>query len=114
SKITYRYYDNHVGNHDLLLVGGVLGLLIVWLSVFSIIAFIFRLEKNGYGKSIFVFGIAIITMMLIHTTSRNMVSFLMPVDSAFLLALILSNVNSFSIKTNIKRQEQREWEKREL
>ncbi len=114
SKITYRYYENHVGNHDLLLVGGVLGLLIVWLSVFSIIAFIFRLEKNGYGKSIFVFGIAIITMMLIHTTSRNMVSFLMPVDSAFLLALILSNVNSFSIKTNIKRQEQREWEKREL
>jgi hypothetical protein len=93
SKITYQYYDGHVGNHTLLLIGGVVGLLVVWLTVIAIVIKLFTLEKYGNVKGVFVFGITMLSVMIIHSTSRNMVSFLMPADSAFFICILLNHVN---------------------
>ncbi|HPI68630.1 MAG TPA: hypothetical protein PL003_05350 [Bacteroidales bacterium] len=94
SKVSADYYDGHVGNHNLLLVGGYTGLIIVWGTVFWIILFFYRFDKrNGRFKGVFIFGIALIAIMIIHSTSRTMVSFYMPVDTAFLIALFFNQVN---------------------
>ncbi len=101
SKVSMEYYDGHVGNHLLLLMGGVVGLAIVWLIVLSLIIKIFLLEiKNKGYTGIFVFGMGLIAIMIIHSTSRVMISFIMPFDSAFLLALIFNQINAHIQEVN--------------
>ncbi|MBN2863658.1 MAG: O-antigen ligase family protein [Bacteroidales bacterium] len=95
SRVTSEYYDGHVGNHSLLLIGGIAGLTIIWGTAFAIIIYLYRKERrNRYLKGVFVFGIALLAIMIIHSTSRVMVSFIMPVDIAFMIALFLSQVNT--------------------
>lgn len=94
SKVTNDFYDNHVGNHLLLLSGGIIGLLIVYFTVIGLIVYFYRKNFTKLGEGFFVFGIALISIMLIHSTSRNMLAFLMPVDTAFFLGLIFNHVNA--------------------
>jgi len=94
SRITSEYWDHHVGNHTLLLTGGIVGLSIIWLSILSIIIFVFRRESNVYSKGIFVFGFALMSFMIIHSTNRIMPDFVQFAPwAAFLFALIFSNIN---------------------
>ncbi len=94
SRVSADYYDGHVGNHNLLLMGGISGLIIVWGTVLWIIRFLYRLDRIDLRfKGVFIFGIALIAIMIIHSTSRTMVSFYMPVDTAFLIALFFNQVN---------------------
>jgi hypothetical protein len=95
SRVTSEYYDGHVGNHSLLLIGGIAGFAITWATVFALIIYLYRKERrNRYMKGVFVFGIALMAIMIIHSTSRVMVSFIMPVDIAFMITLFLNQVNS--------------------
>jgi hypothetical protein len=94
SKVSFDYYDGHVGNHSLLIMGGIVGLVILWISVLSIIWFLFRADRRFPKSGIFVFGLAFISIMIIHSSSRAMVSFYMPTDSAFLIGLIFNHFNA--------------------
>jgi len=103
SKVSAEYYDHHVGNHSLLITSGILGLSIIWLTVISIVYYIFKLEsKSKYFKSFFVFGIAIMALMLIHSSNEITISFFgTPVDAAILWVIIFNNINA-SIDSVIK------------
>lgn len=94
SKVSAEYYDPHVGNHNLLLVGGIIGLAIFWLTMLFMVSYFFRMDFKFPTFGFFVFGLALLSIMIIHSTSRTMVSFYMPVDAAFLIALIFNNFNS--------------------
>lgn len=95
SDISSEYYDDHVGNHSLLLMGGIVGLIIIWLTVLSIILFLYRLEKrNKFYRGFFVFGIAGMGIMIIHSTTRSMISYQMPIDIALIITLLLNQVNA--------------------
>lgn len=94
SKVTSEYYDGHVGNHSILLMGGLAGFAILLGTVLRIIWFFFRLDYKKPGNGFIVFGLGVIAIMIIHSTSRTMVSFYMPSDAAFLIGLILNNFNA--------------------
>lgn len=105
SQVTNEYYDGHVGNHSLLLMGGYLGFAIVWISILLLVLYFYRLETKFINtRGVFVFGLAIIGIMIIHSTSRVMVSYRMPIDSAFLIALFLNNANVLLNKKPIVRK----------
>ncbi|MFP4024592.1 MAG: hypothetical protein ACLFVR_08695 [Thiohalospira sp.] len=93
SKVTQEYYDGHVGNHSLLLMGGVVGLAIVWFTAIAIMLYFFKIDLNNPGHGYFVFALAIIAIMIIHSSSRIMVSYYFPANVAFLLGLIFNNFN---------------------
>lgn len=107
SKITSRYYDAHVGNHTLLLMGGIVGLSIIWLTVISIIFNLYRIEKkyrNYYG--IFVMGLGFLSIMIIHSTNVIMISFVrMPPASVFLIALLFNHINAQIHSFKVDRQQ---------
>jgi len=95
SKVSADYYDGHVGNHNLLLVGGIVGFILFWATVLGIVLYLLRLEGNNIRfKGVFVFGIAMLSIMIIHSTSRTMVSFYMPSDVSFLIAVMFNNINA--------------------
>lgn len=102
SRVTASYYDPHVGNHSLLLSGGIVGLTIIWLTAIAMVFYFYQIDQIGYRTGSFVIGIAIIGIMFIHSTSRAMVSYLMPTDTAFLLALLFnhSNALAYHVKHN--------------
>jgi len=100
SSVTFDYYDNHVGNHSLLLTGGVIGLIIVWMTVFRIILFLFRLNGKIYESGLFVFGLTLVAIMVIHSTSRGMIGYIMSADSAFFLCLIFNHINANILHTH--------------
>lgn len=95
SKTTTEYYDGHVGNHSLLLIGGFTGFAVVWITIITIVIYLYKLDRRiKKNKGIFVFGLGLIAIMIIHSTSRAMVSFMMPVDVAFIISLMFSHVNA--------------------
>jgi len=94
SNVTAEYWDEHVGNHILLLMGGIVGFVILWGTFLAMLIFIYRLEKaHKYYTGVFVAGMGLMAVMIIHSTSRLMVSYIMPADSAFVLAILFSMVN---------------------
>lgn len=106
SRVTEDYYDGHVGNHSLLLMGGITGLLIVYITITALIIHLLRQDLGRNGRGIFVFSIALLSVMIIHSTSRAMVSFYFPADSAFMIALFFSHVNAVkteSIKAELQK-----------
>lgn len=106
SKITYDYYDAHVGNHHLLLIGGIVGTSIIWLISMSMVLFLYLIEKkNKYCRGIFVFGLALIAIMIIHSTNRIMVSFMMPADISFLIAILFNHINAHAQESNFFLEE---------
>jgi len=96
SKITSEYYDGHVGNHTLLLMGGIVGLSIVWLTCILIIAFLYRLEKQqSFYNGVFIFGLGLFSILIIHSTNMVMISYVkMPPHSAFVIAMLFNQVNA--------------------
>ena len=94
SKISAEYFDGHVGNHNLLLMGGVIGFAIIWLTILFVVFYFFRLDVRFPSNGFFVFGLSIIAIMIIHSSSRSMVSYYMPADSAFLIALLFNHINA--------------------
>lgn len=94
SQVTEEYYDGHVGNHSLLIMGGIVGMAIVYFTVIFIIFFLFRASNKHSGKGLYYFGLALISIMIIHSTSRAMVSFYFPADSAFIIAMFCNHVNA--------------------
>lgn len=94
SKITEDYYDGHVGNHSLLLMGGIIGFIIVWLSIILAVIRFFQISKYRISRASFVFGFALLAIMIIHSTSRVMVSFYFPADSALLIAMFFGHTNA--------------------
>ncbi|MDX9929672.1 MAG: hypothetical protein RBS37_07455 [Bacteroidales bacterium] len=95
SRVSSDYYDGHVGNHVLLLMGGVTGLTLVWGTMLIIIFRIYMIDRSrNQAKGLFVFGLGLVAIMVIHSTSRVMVAFRMPSDSAFIIALMLNHVNA--------------------
>jgi hypothetical protein len=99
SSVTFDYYDNHVGNHSILLTGGVIGLVIVWMTIISIILYLFRLNRIIYKSGLFVFGLALVSVMIIHSTSRGMIGYIMSADSAFFICLIFNHINANILHT---------------
>jgi hypothetical protein len=93
SKVSAKYFDGHVGNHSLLLMGGIIGLAIIWITIFSLVWYFFRIDLRFPGNGFFVFGLALLTIMIIHSTSRSMVSYYMSADAAFLIGLIFNHFN---------------------
>lgn len=93
SAISAEYYDKHVGNHVLLLISGVFGFVLLYILIIAILRYIYKLAKI-VDKSIFIFCLAILSILIIHATSREMISYLMPTDSAFFLALIFNHINA--------------------
>jgi hypothetical protein len=96
SKVTAEFFDEHVGNHSILLMGGIIGLIIIWGSVLALTFFIFRVDFKNSGKGVFVIGLALLTIMIIHSTSRSMIAFYMPADSAFLVCLLINHYNALA------------------
>jgi hypothetical protein len=94
SKVSTEYYDGHVGNHSMLIMGGIVGLVILWFSVLLIIWFFFQADWRFPRSGFFVFGLAFISIMIIHSSSRAMVSFYMPTDAAYLIGLIFNHFNA--------------------
>jgi len=96
SKVTSEHWDIHVGNHIVLLMGGVLGLAIIWLTVLSIIIFIYHLEQsNVYYKGIFVFGLALASILIIHSTNMLMISYVrMPAHSILIITMLFNHINA--------------------
>jgi hypothetical protein len=94
SSMTAEYYDGHVGNHSVLLMGGIAGLLIVWTTIAGIAFYFFRLEKIRRIKGVFIFGLALVAIMIIHSSSRVMVSYILPSDTAFIIAILFNHVNA--------------------
>jgi len=94
SKVSSQYFDPHVGNHSLLLLGGILGLVIMWFSFLFMSRFLFHLDIRFPGNSFYIIGLAIIIILIIHSSSRTMISYYMPADAAFLIALFLNHVNA--------------------
>lgn len=93
SKISTSYFDHHVGNHSLLLIGGIIGFIIVWLTVLRIIAFLLNLDLKYKLKGSFVLGIALTGIMIIHSTNWTMVSFFIQTKAVFLIGLIFNHIN---------------------
>jgi hypothetical protein len=94
SEVNEEYYDGHVGNHSLLLMGGVVGMIIVYSTILAIIFYFFRLDYKRIGRGLFIFGLALVAIMIIHSSSRAMISFYFPPDSAFIIALFFNHVNA--------------------
>ncbi|MFZ5942006.1 MAG: hypothetical protein ACOYXB_15665 [Bacteroidota bacterium] len=94
SRVTADYYDEHVGNHDLLLMGGVVGLAILWITFLSLIFFLFRKEFRNPGNGFYVIGLFMAVILIIHSTSRSMVSYYMSADAAFLISLAFNHFNT--------------------
>jgi hypothetical protein len=94
SKVTDDFFDGHVGNHMLLLVGGYLGVFIFIFTLLKIFILLYGLKIKFSDPGYLILLLGIISILIIHTTSRNMVSFLMPTDSAIFLGLIFNHVNA--------------------
>lgn len=107
SKITDRYYDEHVGNHSMLLIGGIIGLYILTLTLYLLINWIYRIQNSfnyleeAKGFIVLIFGI--IAIFIIHSTSRDMMSYYIPFNSAFLITIYLSIPNAF-LNQEIKKR----------
>lgn len=110
SKTTAEYWDSHVGNHTLLLEGGVVGLSVIWLTIIVVVIFLYRIEKKAKEfQGIFVFGIAIMSLMLFHSTNQIFISFVrMPPFSAYILAMLFCQINAVIHfkKLNILKQQE--------
>ena len=76
-----EYFDDHVGHHSLLLNVGILGYALVmgiflkWIIMFYRIPF--QLKKSGYsgGGEYHSFGIMLIGILIIHSTSTQFIGF---------------------------------------
>ncbi|HLO59603.1 MAG TPA: hypothetical protein VK179_12730 [Bacteroidales bacterium] len=93
SKISAEYYDGHIANHSIILMGGIVGLLLIWGTLFSIFIYLFQIKvyKSHRFRSL---AIGLISILVIHSTSRNMISYYMSADASFLICLIFNLVNS--------------------
>lgn len=76
SSTTFEYYDTHVGNQSILLAGGVLGLTLFIALFFSMIVKIIRTSK--YDQANLVFAIALMGMLIIHSSSTDLFGFMAP------------------------------------
>jgi hypothetical protein len=105
SRVTSDYYDAHIGNHSLLLMGGAVGLFIVWGTVLTIVVHLYFVERRwkvDYG--IFVFGLGILSIMIIHSTNMITISFVrMPAGSAFVIALLFNHINALILSSQTKK-----------
>ena len=100
SKVTAQFFDNHVGNHMLLLSGGIVGFFIVYFTIIFLLYYFAKLGMKNLVPGVFVFVLAIIGIMIIHSTTRNMLSFLMRTDTAFFLAIMFNHVNAVADQYN--------------
>jgi len=96
SKETSNSFDPHVGNHTILLVGGILGISILLITILKLVIFLFLLEKsNKEFMGLFIFGLGLLSIVIIHSTNMIAISFVrMPVNSAFVIALIFNFINA--------------------
>jgi len=94
SKVSAELYDEHVGNHDLILMGGVIGLAVIWISMILIIIRLFRYDWRYPGNGIYVLGLSLIVIMIIHSSSRSMISYYMSADAVFFISLIFNHLNA--------------------
>ncbi len=96
SKVTSNSFDPHVGNHTILLMGGIVGISVLLITIVKIIMFLFLLEKSGkpfFG--LFIFGLGLLSIAIIHSTNMIAISFVkMPINSAFVIALIFNFINA--------------------
>jgi hypothetical protein len=95
SQVTPQYFDVHVGNHSLLLIGGIAGLVIVYLTILMIIFYFARRNIDGSGPGFFIFAMALVSIMMIHSTSRNMISYYLPAEVAMLLCIMFNHSNAY-------------------
>jgi len=86
----FEFNDDHVGNHTLLLQGGVLGVLI-WIFVY--IKYIYHLAKRGSGlthKKQAYFVVAYLLCLFVpHSTSSAVFSFYLSMHMVFFFAFIV-------------------------
>lgn len=94
SRVMQEYWDGHVGNHVLLLEGGIVGMIVVYLTVMLLIYYFIKQEYKGV-KGAGVFGLSLISIMVIHSTSRNMISFRLAPNTAMLLCLLFAHYNAY-------------------
>ncbi len=100
SQPTRAYYDFHVAIPSLLLLGGIMGLLVLVYTLANIILFFFKKDKYRVYKGVFIFGIAIIALLIINASSRKMIGFHMWADVAFLLSIFFAHFNTRAASIN--------------
>jgi hypothetical protein len=88
----YNYRDGHVGNQTLLLNGGVIGFGIVIFFMLSYLATLYQRNRklskaNSYKDSLIVFFISMLGIFIIHSTSRQILSFSTPVMDGVMYTL---------------------------
>lgn len=93
SATSINYFDKHVGNHVILLISGVFGFALFYILIFVMIFHIYKLSRK-IDSGFYILALAIVCVLIIHATSRLMVGYLMPVDTAFFLAIIFNHINS--------------------
>ncbi len=103
SKVTFNYFDQHVGNHMLLLIGGIVGMAIVIITLFSIVFFLFKTELKGKGIGFGVIAIGLLGTAIIHSTSRMEYSYIMKANTAFFISLLFNHVNAWFNQNHTKR-----------
>ncbi len=102
SKVTSAYFDGHVGNHSLLLVGGYVGFAILYSTFLFIVLFFFRLNYFKVAPGFYIFSVALLCILIIHSTSRNMISFLLPTDTAFFIGLLFNYANAYLYEQRVQ------------
>ena len=87
----YDYYDGHVANYSLLMQSGIVGFVILYVLIVSLIyrMLVFYLilsPRNGYKLIVLSMAICLMGMIIIHLTSQQMFGFSMRNDKSMLWA----------------------------
>jgi uncharacterized membrane protein len=109
TSTAFSVYDQHVGNQNLLMTGGVIGYFVFILAILKIILIIQSYKKkymqtNKDAKNLHLFTVGILALYIIHSSSTDLFSYLAPTfgDHAYkivflsvYLSLIMLTLNNF-------------------
>ena len=88
----FKYADVHVGHHTMLLNGGIIGyLLFVFFWIYFILTLISQKTRHSQSnllkKSLLVFLVGIIGLLIIHSSSTTIFSYFIKVPNALMLTI---------------------------
>ena len=95
SQIYHEYRDYHVGNHTLLLNGGIIGYtLFIYFGLYYVISLYKRnrtlSKSNSYKNSLIVFVLGFVGMFIIHSTSASVYRFEVGFQAGVMLVIFFS------------------------
>ncbi len=89
---SYRNWDGHVGNQSLLMQAGIVGFILFFYYLFSLVRISFQIEKkiskvNKYKNSLHIFSIALFGLFIIHSSSAQMFGLIAKQRTNFIITL---------------------------